>query len=122
MAEALDEGNEKGNRFAFIYVTALTYFAAPVTYVGVVQAALCAELGANSMVANLPGTLFILGGVAPLLVSAHIPPKLELTAAAASMICCAGLLGIMALILLAPLTNPLKIGFVIVCSTLTGVL
>src|SRR4051812_47627543 len=103
MAEALDERNEKKNRFAFIYVTALTYFAAPV---GVVQAALCAELGANSMVANLPGTLFILGGVAPLLVSAHIPPKLELAAAAASMICCAGLLGIMALILLAPLTNP----------------
>lgn len=119
---SIADKTERANRLAFIYVTALTYFAAPVTYVGVVQAALCAELGANSMVANLPATLFIMGGIAPLLVSARIAPRLELTTAATSMICCAGLLGIMAIILLAPIANPVKIGFVIACSTLTGVL
>src|SRR5690242_20251528 len=47
---AMDRAN--GRIFLFSYL--LVYFAAPVTYIGVVQAVLCDKLGTGAMVANLP--------------------------------------------------------------------
>ena len=45
----------------------LIYLSAPVIYVGVVQAALVDKLGANAMIANLPGAAFQFAQFAPLL-------------------------------------------------------
>ena len=85
---ATEPAAEFRNGLAFTGVTILTYLAAPVLYVGVVQAALCAKLGANATIANLPSTVFILGGVAPLLVSSNIPIRYERAAAAGAMVSC----------------------------------
>jgi MFS family permease len=119
---ATDPRVEVRNGLAFTVVTVLTYLAAPVMYVGVVQAALCAKLGANATVANLPSTVFILGGVAPLLVSSRIPIRYERATAAGAMVGGAVLVGAMAMILMLPAPNVVKIGFVIAASSLTGVL
>lgn len=122
IVEAIRVPNELRNGLAFTGVTVLTYFAAPVLYVGVVQAALCAALGANATVSNLPSTLFILGGVAPLLVSSQIPLRAERTAAARAMLASAALCGATCAALLAPSPHAWKIAAVIVASILTGVL
>jgi MFS family permease len=57
--------------FAASYM--LSYFAAPVLYVGIVQAALCNKLGADATTSHLAATLYSLGFLAPLLLSWFIP-------------------------------------------------
>ena len=42
------------NQIAFAMIVSLTYLAAPVFYVDVVQATLCDKLGASRVVANFP--------------------------------------------------------------------
>ena len=54
----------------------LVYLAAPVIYLGVVQAGLCDKLGASKTVANLPASAYLLGSFAPLVVS-WIAPRRE---------------------------------------------
>lgn len=122
MEPATDPAIEFRNGLAFTGVTILSYLASPVLYVGVVQAALCARLGANATISNLPSTVFILGGVAPLLVSSNIPIRYERAAAATAMIGSSILLGAMALVLPLPLSKSVKIAMVILTSCLTGVL
>ena len=60
---------ERRNGLIFLISVTLTYFAAPVTYVGIVQAALCDKLGASATVSNLPDSAFLIGSAAPLLLS-----------------------------------------------------
>ena len=60
----------------YILSNTLIYVAAPVVYVGVVQAALCDKLGASATVANLPATAFFLGAFAPLPLSWSVPHTL----------------------------------------------
>ena len=55
----------------------LLYLAAPVNYIGVVQAALCVKLGSNATIANLPSATYLLGGFAPLLLSLIVPHRNE---------------------------------------------
>ena len=56
---------DRHNGRLYILSNILVYLAAPVIYVGVVQAALCDKLGANATVANLPATAFFLGIIYP---------------------------------------------------------
>ena len=72
-APAIDRRN--GN--IFILTQLLTYFSAPVLYVGVVQAAFCDKLGASAMVANLPSSTYLLGAVVPLFCAWLFPARLE---------------------------------------------
>ena len=67
---------DRHNGRLFILSNSLIYLAAPVIYVGVVQAALCDKLGASTTVANLPATAFFLGAFAPLLLSWIVPHRL----------------------------------------------
>jgi hypothetical protein len=53
--------------------TGLSYLASPVLYVGVVQAALCKELGASDTVCNLPGTAYLVLAAMPLFVAWYFP-------------------------------------------------
>jgi hypothetical protein len=64
-----------GRVFTLCYV--FIYLAAPVLYVGVIQAALCDKLGASATIANLPASTYMLGGVAPLILSWLIPHRME---------------------------------------------
>jgi MFS family permease len=70
-------GMERSNGFIFSGATLFTFLAAPVIYVGVVQAALCQRLGASADIANLPGATFLLGNFAPFLLSAIVPHRHE---------------------------------------------
>jgi len=68
---------ERRNSLIFMLSWLLTYFAAPVLYVGVVQAALCDKLGASATIANLPASAFLFGSFAPILLAWKIPLRLE---------------------------------------------
>jgi len=61
--------------FSLSYV--LMFFAAPLLYVGVVQAALCDKLGASSTVANLPASAYLLGCVAPIFLTWLVPARFD---------------------------------------------
>ena len=64
---------EHHNGIIFFLSYILIYLAAPVTYIGIVQAALIDKLGANHMIASLPASLVLLGGLGPLIFSWLIP-------------------------------------------------
>jgi hypothetical protein len=49
------------NKWIFFVSYVLTYLAAPVIYVDVIQSALCDKLGASTTLANLPAPLICLG-------------------------------------------------------------
>src|SRR5262249_7008498 len=68
---------ERHNLWIFVASFALTYFGAPIFYVGVVQAALCNRLGANATIANLPAAGYNLGFLAPMVAAVLIPTRLE---------------------------------------------
>src|SRR5436309_7100151 len=68
---------DRHNSRIFLFSYLLTYLAAPVLYVGVVQAALCDKLGANATTANLPAAGYLIGNVAPLFFSWWVPHRWE---------------------------------------------
>lgn len=57
------------NLLVFAGCISLNYLAAPVTYVGVLQAPLCQQLGASPTVANLPDSLFLAATLVPLIMT-----------------------------------------------------
>jgi len=62
-------------RNAKIYagLVSLIYLAAPVLYVGFVQAALCDNLGTNKRIANLPSSVYLLMAWFPVLIAWLVP-------------------------------------------------
>src|SRR5262249_51345077 len=69
--------DDRHNGWVFTLCYALIYLAAPVVYIGVVQAALCDRLGASATIANLPASTYMLGQIAPLFCSWLVPHRLE---------------------------------------------
>jgi hypothetical protein len=61
------------NGYVFAAMVYLTYLAVPVTYVDVVQAALCSKLHASATVANLPAAAYLFGAITSLLFPWLIP-------------------------------------------------
>ena len=55
----------------------LIFLAAPVTYIGVAQAALFHSLGASATVANLPTATYIFSGLAPFILSLLLPNRFD---------------------------------------------
>ena len=51
----------------------LTFLAVPVTYIDIVQAALCHRLGASATTANLPAAAYFLGAFAPIFLAWIVP-------------------------------------------------
>jgi MFS family permease len=111
---------ERRNLWIFSASYALVYFAAPVSYVGVVQAALCNRLGASAALANLPASGYNIGFLAPFLFACLIPSKWEkrtmviasFIVAFASAVCC--------ITLVLPVSNGIRIATVVSQGTVTG--
>ena len=68
---------ERRNGLLFCVAMALGYFAAPVTYVGMTHAALCARLGASATISNLPVAFTTIGLLAPFLAAWLFAFRLE---------------------------------------------
>ncbi len=73
ITEEMDRRN--GRLYLSMYL--LIYLAAPVSYIGVVQASLCDRLGSNATIANLPSATYLLGGIAPFFLSLLVPHSRE---------------------------------------------
>ena len=109
------------NLILFAACTGLQYLAAPVLYVGITQASLCDRLGANAKTANLPGTLFFTMTFTPVLVAWLFPYVSYLKRAL--MVCysaTAAILGVVAIVLVSPVSNDVKIGAVILQGAVSG--
>jgi MFS family permease len=113
---------ERRNGAVFVWTQLLMYFAAPVIYVGVVQAAFCDKLGASATVANLPSSTYLLGAVFPVICAWLFPARLEkrivevaFTVVAASMllVCC---------VVFLPAPNWLRIAVVIGQGLVIGII
>jgi len=104
---------DRRNIFVFYQSYLLIYFAAPVVYVGVVQAALCDKLGASATVANLPAAAYLLGSIAPLLLSWLVPPRLERTVVVYANTITAALLAMVCVTLVLPSHNSVRIAVLV---------
>jgi MFS family permease len=69
--------DEHHNGWVFTICYIFIFLAAPVVYVGIVQAALFDKLGASKTLANLPASTYLLGQIAPLFFSWLVPYRLE---------------------------------------------
>jgi MFS family permease len=105
------QGRHNTKLFFLSYI--LIFFAAPVIYVGVVQAALCDKLGANATISNLPASAYLVGSFAPLFLSWIVPYRMERFVVVGSWALTAFLLSIVCVSLIFPVSNNLRIGTVI---------
>ena len=99
----------------------LIYFAAPVVYVGIVQAALCDRLGAGATVSNLPASTYLLGSVAPLVLSWLIPHRrTRTTLVVAYLVTMSAFLMVLATLIL-PVSNTVRLWAVVGQGLIQGV-
>jgi MFS family permease len=113
---------DRYNGRIFLLSYLLIYLAAPVMYVGVVQAALCDKLGANATVSNLPFAAYQLGQVAPLFFSWLIPHRHERATVGYAGLAISVLLALVSLTLLPPIPNTFRIAVVILQGLMQGLL
>jgi len=104
---------EKRNGLIFLVSTTLIYFAAPVTYVGVVQAGLCDRLGANATTANLPNSAYLAGYLGPIFLSWLVPKERERGVVVVAFTLMAISLALVSMSLMMPLNNSIRIGTVV---------
>ena len=69
----LDDRLQRRNVVLYVLKWCLIYFAAPVLYVGFVQAGLCKRLGASDFVANLPSAAYLLLAAFPMIMAWAVP-------------------------------------------------
>ncbi len=112
----ISKAADRWNGIAFGTATLMSYLAAPVLYIGMVQAALCARLGGNATVANLPTTVSALTGVVPLFASWLIPYRYERSVVTWCALLSAAILAATGCGLVAPVSNLLRIFLVVGCS------
>jgi MFS family permease len=111
---------DRRNGWIFLINFVLIYLAAPVVYVGVIQAALCNKLGASATVANLPASTYLLGQVSPLFFSWLVPHRHEQNVVIWANGITALLLASVALTLVLPTSNEARIGAVVLQGLLQG--
>ena len=75
--ETVTRDLDRHNSWVFAISHLLIYFASPVVYVGIVQAALCDKLGAGATVANLPNSAYFLGFFFPVILSWTLAYRFE---------------------------------------------
>jgi MFS family permease len=112
---------DRHNGRIFLITNLMIYLSAPAVYVGVVQAALCHELGASDAVANLPASTFLLGQFAPFVFSWFVPHRHEKTAAIWGARGWAALVIAVLLTLVIPLPAGVRIAALSVQGLLQGV-
>jgi len=112
---------DRRNRYIFSLSYVLIYFAAPVLYVGVFQAALCNRLGASTTVANLSLALFSFAYLTPFLLASAIPIHHDRSVLVISNVITASVAAATCGILFLPLSNHLRVAAVIGQALITGV-
>lgn len=65
----LSSRQQLGNVVLYALTNGLIYLAAPVVYVGILQASLCKALGSTDVLANLPSSAFYCSTIVPILVA-----------------------------------------------------
>jgi hypothetical protein len=103
---------DRRNGLVFLLTFLLLYLAAPVVYVGIVQAALCDKLGASATVANLPFAAYQFGQISPLLVTWLIPHRPERAVLVGTAGAAALLQGLVAVVLVVPFPASVRMAMV----------
>lgn len=114
------EASDRRNGWVFTICYVFIYLAAPVLYVGIVQAALCDKLGASKTLANLPASTYLLGQIAPLFFSWLIPYRLERSMVVWANLATASVSTMVFLALAFPAPAELRIGAVVLQGLLQG--
>ena len=106
---------EMSRRNGLLYLVSMCIFmfAAPVVYVGVVQAALADKLGASAMVANLPASTYLLGAFAPPLLSWLVPHRFVRTTAVVACAVTTTMISLVCICLFAPFSDTVRLTAVI---------
>ena len=100
---------DRKNSKIFAVSLILIYFASPVVYVGIVQAALCAKLGASYTIANLPTSAYFFGFFAPVLLAWRLPYRFEKGAMVVANLVTSTSLALVALSLFLPIDDQLRL-------------
>jgi MFS family permease len=111
---------DRRNGRVFLVNYLLIFFAAPVIYVGVIQAALCNKLGASATIASLPASVHLLGQIAPLFLSWLVPHRHEQRVVIWANAMTASLLACVMVTLLLPTSNAVRITAVVLQGLLQG--
>ncbi|MBC8352081.1 MAG: MFS transporter [Planctomycetes bacterium] len=112
---------QRRNLVLFATCTGMQYLAAPVLYVGITQASLCDRLGADARTSNLPATLFFAMTAMPAII-AWLSPRVA-SLKRNLMLCYATsavMLATLAVTLLLPLPNSVKLAMVILQGGVAG--
>jgi hypothetical protein len=113
---------DRWNGTVYAVANWMIYLAAPVTYVGNVQAALFDHLHASAAVANLPASVYMFGSFAPLVASWAIPARLEQK----TVVICHSLMAVLMILvsgaLMLPCSDLVRIGAVLAQSFAQGLL
>ncbi len=72
---AISASDDRFNQHVFAVTYVLLLLAAPVTYIGILQAAICNRLGAGAFLSNLPASGFLLGAAVPLIIAWTVPSR-----------------------------------------------
>ena len=112
---------ERRNGVLFFCSYVLIYLAAPVTYIGIVQAALCDKLGASYTVASLPASFHLLGGLGPLICSWLIPYRRERATVVWSYGVSTAVLAAVGTTLLLPFSNAVRIAALLAQGLIQGI-
>ena len=109
------------NLLLFAAIVALQYLAAPVIYVGITQASLLNQLGANPIIANLPGaSFFVMASMVACIAwlfpgVRHLKPILTTCYALCAVTC-----GLTSMVLISDTSDETKVIMVILQSGITG--
>jgi MFS family permease len=98
-----------------------TYLAAPVIYVGVVQAAICDKLGAGAFVSNLPGAAYLLGAFTPFVLAWLLPHRADRAVLAWSYHATAASMTLVCVTFFLPFPDGVRIAAVIIQGLIQGV-
>ena len=113
-AEALiTPAMDRHNGRIIIFSALLHYFASPVIYLGIVQAALCDRLGASATVSNLPSSAYLLAAAAPIFLSWLVPHRLVRATVVAASLATSLVLCTVLLVLVLPLPDPVRLWAVV---------
>lgn len=113
---------DRRNGLIFFISYLLIYISAPVTYVGIVQAALTDKLGAHATVANLPASAYFLGCLAPIFLTWVIPYRLERVVVVCAYVAMSLSMAFVGVTLVFPFGNSMRIGAVIGQALVMGFL
>ena len=119
---AISPADERRNAWIYTINYIFIYFAAPVTYIGVVQATLFDKLGANATLANLPSSTYMLGQAASLFATWLVPHRHEKKALVWAYWATTAMIALVLITLILPVPSIVRIWAVVLQGLMQGVL